>query len=83
LRSAIVRVDPHFRLLPSWRSIAYKLAIAIAVILTMCSIIAITTVKSRALGAARRFDDLVEQITAHPADAHTIVDTGSSAFVPP
>src|SRR5271166_902452 len=30
----------------------------------------------------RRFDDLVEQIVGHPADAHIIVDTGSSAFVP-
>ena len=31
----------------------------------------------------RRFDNLVEQIAGHPADAHIIVDTGSSAFVPP
>jgi hypothetical protein len=30
----------------------------------------------------RRFDDLVEQITSQPAEAHVIVDTGSSAFVP-
>ena len=30
----------------------------------------------------RRFDNLVEQIAGHPADAHIIVDTGSSAFVP-
>jgi len=30
----------------------------------------------------RRFDDLVEQITGQPAEAHVIVDTGSSAFVP-
>src|SRR5271166_2274211 len=30
----------------------------------------------------RRFDDLVEQIVGHPADAHIIVDTRSSAFVP-
>ena len=30
----------------------------------------------------RRFDLLVEQIAGHPADAHIIVDTGSSAFVP-
>src|SRR5580693_9616577 len=30
----------------------------------------------------RRFDDLVEQITGQPADAHVIVDTRSSAFVP-
>jgi hypothetical protein len=30
----------------------------------------------------RRFDDLVERIAGHPADAHIIVDTGSSAFVP-
>jgi hypothetical protein len=33
-------------------------------------------------GVARRFDDLVEQIAGHPADAHIIVNTGSSAFVP-
>jgi CobQ/CobB/MinD/ParA nucleotide binding domain len=30
----------------------------------------------------RRFDDLVEHIASQPADAHVIVDTGSSAFVP-
>src|SRR5271166_34817 len=30
----------------------------------------------------RRFDNLVEQITGQPAEAHVIVDTGSSAFVP-
>ena len=30
----------------------------------------------------RRFDDLVEQIAGHPADAHIIVGAGSSAFVP-
>jgi hypothetical protein len=30
----------------------------------------------------RRFDDLVEQIAGQRADAHVIVDTGSSAFVP-
>jgi hypothetical protein len=30
----------------------------------------------------RRFDDLVEHIAGQPADAHVIVDTGSSAFVP-
>jgi hypothetical protein len=30
----------------------------------------------------RHFDDLVEQITGQPAEAHVIVDTGSSAFVP-
>jgi hypothetical protein len=30
----------------------------------------------------RRFDDLVEQVSQRPADEHTIVDTGSSAFVP-
>jgi hypothetical protein len=30
----------------------------------------------------RRFDDLVEQITGQPAEAHVIVETGSSAFVP-
>ena len=30
----------------------------------------------------RRFDDLVEQIAGQPADAHVIVDTGSSSFVP-
>jgi hypothetical protein len=29
----------------------------------------------------RRFDDLIEQIAAQPADSHVIVDTGSSAFV--
>jgi len=30
----------------------------------------------------RRFDDLVEQIASQPPEAHVIVDTGSSAFVP-
>ena len=30
----------------------------------------------------RRFDDLVEHIAGQPVDAHVIVDTGSSAFVP-
>jgi CobQ/CobB/MinD/ParA nucleotide binding domain len=30
----------------------------------------------------RRFDYLVEQIAVQPTDAHVIVDTGSSAFVP-
>lgn len=33
-------------------------------------------------GAAKCFDDLVEQIAGHPADAHIIVDTGSTAFAP-
>jgi CO dehydrogenase nickel-insertion accessory protein CooC1 len=30
----------------------------------------------------RRFDELVEQIASQPPEAHGIVDTGSSAFVP-
>jgi MinD-like ATPase involved in chromosome partitioning or flagellar assembly len=30
----------------------------------------------------RRFDDLVDHIAGQHADAHVIVDTGSSAFVP-
>jgi hypothetical protein len=50
LRSAIVRMDPHFRLLPSWPSIAYKLAIAIALfILQMFSSIVITALRKQGI----------------------------------